>query len=867
MKTRIWLNRLMVCFSIGILITALFPARPAQAAGFAVVGTGFPASCTEAALDAALALAPINILFNCGPAPITILISTQKNITADVTMDGAELITLSGTLGGPATRLFNVAPAVTLDVSNLIITDFNAGVGDGGAIFNAGNLHLDNVEITSNQGHDGGAVFNLGNFRAYRSTLDNNIASRFAGAIFNETPGVVRLINITLSGNNGPYGGGGLYNSGGSASLVNVTVYNNSADGGGSGVYNTPSGGSVTLLNSIIAKNRLASNCTGTITSNGYNLSSDTTCVSQPTDLASTDPLLLILGNYGGYTPTNRPKVSPLSPAIDAGTVTGCPSEDQRGKPRPFGTTCDIGAVEIQGPNSPDGGAAGPWFVAPTGLDSNPCNLTTAPCQTINGVIAKAQPNDVIYVAQGTYTEATGSEVVTVNKDLIIEGGWDSSFTSQIGMSTIDGQHSRRGITVSGNHFLNINHFIVQHGSATYGGGAYVEGSLYGSYMVFQYNTAFAGGGIYVNKGNGVWGSLLLTESGIYYNTFTGYAGGVDVEDGGASLSNVTLSHNEFLPAYPEEPAQGGSMFVNKGVFLLTFVTSAFNIASSGIYVNSTGKIYADYSIFGDSAGCAGTTANIFSDGSNLDIGNSCNLVAAHDLVNTNPELGPLQYNGGDSQTHALAFYSPAIDAAYPYQDPCSVFTDQRNVSRPKYTRCDIGAYEYNGFNISLVSHLKALFPLGLNKPKGLLTVDTGDNSISMGGLDYRQRDLMPDRPMPATTPLKSFDLFGFCDVSVCPAPMNRPAAAPSATDAMTSTYQLSSPITLTLTYTDSELSAAGITLASLHLLVLNPATNQWHEIPVTVDEVQHIVIAHTTYLGTFYLVGGWRRFIPQIMR
>ncbi len=73
----------------------------------------------------------------------------------------------------------------------------------------------------------------------------------------------------------------------------------------------------------------------------------------------------------------------------------------------------------------------------------------------------------------------------------------------------------------------------------------------------------------------------------------------------------------------------------------------------------------------------------------------------------------------------------------------------------------------------------------------------------------------------------------------------------------MTSTYQLSPAITLTLTYADSELSAAGITLASLRLLVLNPATNQWCEIPVTMDEAQHVVIAHTTFLGTF-LPGGW---------
>jgi hypothetical protein len=293
----------------------------------------------------------------------------------------------------------------------------------------------------------------------------------------------------------------------------------------------------------------------------------------------------------------------------------------------------------------------------------------------------------------------------------------------------------------------------------------------------------------------------------------------------------------------------------------LWFVTLSENIAGSAVYVNSTGQLSTRGTIFDDIFGCGGTTANIGSLGDNLDRTHSCNLGASGDMVDTNAELGALQYNGGNSQTHALAYYSPAIDA---YSFYLCLGTDQRGVSRPKYTRCDIGAYEYNGFLLGLVQHKKALFRLGLNTPKGLLTVDTGDNNVSPGGLDYRQRDLAPDRPLPATAALKSFDLYGFCDGSVCPAPMS----LPSATDALTSTYQLGSPITITLTYTDSELSAAGITLASLRLLVLNPETKQWHEIPVTVDTVQHIVIAHTTYLGTFYLVGGPRRlYLPLTMR
>jgi hypothetical protein len=60
--------------------------------------------------------------------------------------------------------------------------------------------------------------------------------------------------------------------------------------------------------------------------------------------------------------------------------------------------------------------------------------------------------------------------------------------------------------------------------------------------------------------------------------------------------------------------------------------------------------------------------------------------------MNADPLLGPLQNNGGATQTRALQAASPAIDAGN--NATCSV-TDQRGVTRPQYGQCDIGAYEY----------------------------------------------------------------------------------------------------------------------------------------------------------------------------
>jgi hypothetical protein len=80
------------------------------------------------------------------------------------------------------------------------------------------------------------------------------------------------------------------------------------------------------LQNSIVADNladNFADNCFGTMTSHGYNLSSDGSCNLNGTgDLNNTNPLLGPLQNSGG--PTFTQALLPGSPAIDSGNPSGC---------------------------------------------------------------------------------------------------------------------------------------------------------------------------------------------------------------------------------------------------------------------------------------------------------------------------------------------------------------------------------------------------------------------------------------------------------------------------------------------------------------------------------------------------------------
>jgi CSLREA domain-containing protein len=62
----------------------------------------------------------------------------------------------------------------------------------------------------------------------------------------------------------------------------------------------------------------------------------------------------------------------------------------------------------------------------------------------------------------------------------------------------------------------------------------------------------------------------------------------------------------------------------------------------------------------------------------------------------TDPKLGALSDNGGPTQTHALLSGSPAINAIPQGTNGCgTTFTeDQRGVSRPQGSACDIGSFE-----------------------------------------------------------------------------------------------------------------------------------------------------------------------------
>jgi len=303
------------------------------------------------------------------------------NVPFDLTIVGSGPRTTIIDGGGAATVVIVSHTGAHVRLSGLTIRNGLGVSQGGGGIYNVGTLTITETSVSGNSSNDsvtaaaglGGGIYNAGTLTVIQSTVRANSvtryrmnASAFGAGIYNI--GKLIITNSTLSGNQAadiwPAGvtyGGGIANIGGTVMISNSTISNNSAiirtpygaaGTYGGGIYNGGSTGMPTLQNSIVANNRLGGNCNGMVNSDGYNLSSDSSCtLNGQGDKNNTNPMLGPLQNNGG--PTQTMALLPGSPALSAGDPNGCTdasgqllTTDQRGAPRPASGPCDIGAYQ-----------------------------------------------------------------------------------------------------------------------------------------------------------------------------------------------------------------------------------------------------------------------------------------------------------------------------------------------------------------------------------------------------------------------------------------------------------------------------------------------------------------------------------------
>ncbi len=278
-------------------------------------------------------------------------------------------------------------------------------------------------------------------------------------------------------------------------------------------------------------------------------------------------------------------------------------------------------------------------------------------------------------------------------------------------------------------------------GSAGGGGAiaAYSGGTLTIENSTFSGNSAAAGGAI------GVGGTLVVEDSTFANNSSNPEGGGaIDLEGPGTVLRSTFTGNSS---ASGNVGSVGGGIYVGGSALLVADSTFAGNSADYGGALATGGSITVESSTFtGNSAGSGGAAiasgnlnvlfaadlfakqtsgANCWFSGSpvagstdagyNVDDDGTCALSAADhsapDSSAIDDYLGSLADNGGPTETVALLKKpNPATSAADPalavvpptFQLPqavdgktaaCSV-PDQRGVSAPAGSHCDVGAFQ-----------------------------------------------------------------------------------------------------------------------------------------------------------------------------
>jgi hypothetical protein len=311
------------------------------------------------------------------------------------------------------------------------------------------------------------------------------------------------------------------------------------------------------------------------------------------------------------------------------------------------------------------------------------------------------------------------------------------------GVVRISANHTSGVLQIDAGANATLNELIITEGNNDKGGGIDNNGTVNLNSATVSENSVngsgLRGGGIY----NATGAAITVTNSTISGNSAnasnTGGGGIYNATGAAVTVTNSTISGNSA----PNDGFGGG--ISNDGTLTLISVTIANNYApGAGGGVDNLdgggGIVNSRNSLIAGNVGFNGVDfrGTLNSQGHNL-IGISSGATISGDttgnILNVHEQIGPLTDNGGPTQTHALLWNSPALDAG----DDC-VFTstcspasgaaltlDQRGLARKADgnlvagAHVDIGAYERqgvesrnvpNGTNVSVDFHeLKLTFP------------------------------------------------------------------------------------------------------------------------------------------------------------
>ena len=230
---------------------------------------------------------------------------------------------------------------------------------------------------------------------------------------------------------------------------------------------------------------------------------------------------------------------------------------------------------------------------------------------------------------------------------------------------------------------LTVSNSTFAGNSADYGAGIYSDAR-----MLTVSNSTFSGNSAF-NQGGGIYnysGTLTVSNSTFAGNGATDFGGGIYNYSGALTVSNSTFAGNGATDF-------GGGILNDSGTLTVSNSTFAGNRPPQAAASTASAAWWRCETRLSPTAAGGNCGGTITDGGHNLSypVDGTCPA-----FMHGDPRLGPLQDNGGSTQTMTLGSGSAARDAgddAICAAAPVNGL-DQRGVARPQGAHCDIGAYE-----------------------------------------------------------------------------------------------------------------------------------------------------------------------------
>jgi parallel beta-helix repeat protein/predicted outer membrane repeat protein len=593
-----------------------------------------------------------------------------------------------------------------------------------------------------------------GNVSIARLTLQGGWSAENGGALYNASPGTVRLESVAIRDSFSEAEGGGIFHDAGRLVITGTTaapstVANNTARGGG-GIYSTGLLGATGVATRVeVAFATFSGNSSeaggGAIEATGDGLLTvaDSSFSGNHTE-----------GDGGAVAVTSKSGATFARVIFSANSAAGDGGGlyiDAEGQTRITNATFSgnsVGGVDSSGVT--DEAAGGALYIGGSGASD----------------VASATFTNNSATGEGGAIAITNFGAVTIAD------------------SRVENNHAGTtgGGIMNGGRAVTFSRLMIRGNRAVSGGGA--ESQSTGSFVItdssFIGNTAETGGG-FSNDGDG---TLRITRSTFWDNRAligpgeeSGIGGGIySLGDAAAEYVNVTIAGNIAQ-------SRGGGMYMDAdaGIRVINSTISANSapsgsgIADEGTNFNtpvpSTSVIFRNTIVAGNIGG-ANCNFALGSEGGNLENGDSCMFRGPNDRVNASSVgLDAIADNGGPTMTMALREGALAIDAGV---SPCPG-TDQRGVTRPQNLGCDIGAYESTGpFAPEDTEDPETIFiggPTQVSEAFSAFYFTGTDNATAVGDLIYQCKLIESDPTEPPEIPDPTQPVPPELDWVSCPTP------------------------------------------------------------------------------------------------